>query len=172
MMICSAARVTRTVFTNEPCVRRYFARIRCADGAANAFILSNRLLTKGGFPMMTTEEHLFLKKLMMDQLEELQRKADGTVSDLLLLSINSADELDISSMDADRSFTLRIRDRESKLINKIKAALRRMEEGDYGECEMCGEDIGIARLRARPVTTFCIRCKTKLENHENIVSGF
>ena len=122
--------------------------------------------------MMTMEEHQFLKQLMMDQLEELQRKADGTVSDLLLLSIHSADELDTSAMDADRSFTLRIRDRESKLIKKIKAALRRMDEGDYGECDLCGEDIGIARLRARPVTTFCIRCKTKLENQEKIVSGF
>jgi DnaK suppressor protein len=70
--------------------------------------------------MMTMEEHLFLKQLMVDQLEELQRKADGTVSDLLLLSIHSADELDTSAMDADRNFTLRIRDRESKLINKIK----------------------------------------------------
>jgi DnaK suppressor protein len=171
-MICSAVPAIRTVSTSAPYVRKYSGKVRCADGAANASTSSNRSLPKGGLPMMTMEEHLFLKQLMMDQLEELQRKADGTVSDLLLLSINSADELDISSMDADRSFTLRIRDRESKLINKIKAALRRMEEGDYGECEMCGEDIGIARLRARPVTTYCIRCKTKLENQEKIVSGF
>jgi DnaK suppressor protein len=171
-MICSAAPAIRTVFTSAPYVRKYSGKIRCAAGAATASILSNRSLPKGGLPMMTMEEHLFLKQLMVDQLEELQRKADGTVSDLLLLSIHSADELDTSAMDADRSFTLRIRDRESKLINKIKAALRRMEEGDYGECEMCGEDIGIARLRARPVTTFCIHCKTKLENQEKIVSGF
>jgi DnaK suppressor protein len=75
-------------------------------------------------------------------------------------------------MDADRSFTLRIRDRESKLINKIKAALDRLEDGEFGECEMCGEDIGVARLRARPVTTYCISCKTKLENQEKLVSGF
>jgi len=75
-------------------------------------------------------------------------------------------------MDVDRSFTLRIRDRESKLINKIKAALDRIEEGEFGECEMCGEDIGLARLRARPVTTYCIRCKTKLESQEKLVSGF
>jgi DnaK suppressor protein len=171
-MICSAVPAIRTVSTSAPYVRKYFGKIRCADGAANASTLSNRSLPKGGLPMMNKEEHLFLKQLMMDQLEELQRKADGTVSDLLLLSINSADELDISSMDADRSFTLRIRDRESKLINKIKAALRRMEEGDYGECDMCGEDIGMARLRARPVTTFCIHCKTKLETRERFVSGF
>lgn len=122
--------------------------------------------------MLSMEDREFFKALLTDQLEELQRKAGGTVSDLLLLSVHSADPLDSSSMDADRSFTLRIRDRESKLINKIKAALDRLEEGEYGECDMCGEDIGVARLRARPVTTFCIRCKTKLENQEKLVSGF
>lgn len=122
--------------------------------------------------MLSMEDREFFKALLTDQLEELQRKADGTVSDLLLLSVHSADPLDTSTMDADRSFTLRIRDRESKLINKIKAALDRLEEGEFGECEMCGEDIGVARLRARPVTTYCISCKTKLENQEKLVSGF
>jgi DnaK suppressor protein len=122
--------------------------------------------------MLSMEDREFFKTLLTDQLEELQRKADGTVSDLLLLSVHSADPLDSSAMDADRSFTLRIRDRESKLINKIKAALDRIEEGEYGVCDMCGEDIGVARLRARPVTTFCIRCKTKLESQEKLVSGF
>ena len=122
--------------------------------------------------MLSMEDREFFKTLLTGQLEELQRKADGTVSDLLLLSVHSADPLDSSAMDADRSFTLRIRDRESKLINKIKAALDRIEEGEYGVCDMCGEDIGVARLRARPVTTFCIRCKTKLESQEKLVSGF
>ena len=122
--------------------------------------------------MVSMEDREFFKALLTDQLVELQRKADGTVSDLLLLSVHAADPLDTSAMDADRSFTLRIRDRESKLINKIKAALDRIEEGEYGVCEMCGEDIGGARLRARPVTTYCIRCKTKLENQEKLVSGF
>lgn len=122
--------------------------------------------------MLNKEDLQYFKELLSRQLEELQRKADGTVSDLLLLSIHSADPLDTSTMDADRSFTLRIRDRESKLINKIKAALDRIEEGEYGECDMCGEDIGIARLRARPVTTYCIHCKTKMENQEKLVSGF
>ena len=122
--------------------------------------------------MLSKEDLQHFKEILTNQLEELQRKADGTVSDLLLLSVHSADLLDISSMDADRSFTLRIRDRESKLINKIKAALDRIEEDEFGVCDMCGEDIGIARLRARPVTTFCIRCKTKMENQEKLVSGF
>jgi len=122
--------------------------------------------------MMSREDLHYFKELLASQLEELQRKAGGTVSDLLLLSIYSADPLDTSAMDADRNYTLRIRDRESKLINKIKAALDRIAEGEFGECDLCGEDIGLARLRARPVTSYCIRCKTKLENQEKLASGF
>jgi DnaK suppressor protein len=61
---------------------------------------------------------------------------------------------------------LRIRDRENKLIKKIKKALDRIETGTFGACETCGEDITIKRLKARPVTTQCIDCKTKEEAFE------
>jgi DnaK suppressor protein len=118
--------------------------------------------------MMTIADRQFYQQLLSDQLAELQRKANGTVSDLLLLSIHSADQLDSSAMDAERSFTLRIRERESKLIRKINAALQRIQEGTYGECDECGEDISPARLKARPVTTYCIQCKTKLESLEKL----
>jgi len=58
---------------------------------------------------------------------------------------------------------LRIRDRESKLIKKIKKALARIENGTFGTCETCGEDISIERMKARPVTSQCIDCKSKEE---------
>jgi DnaK suppressor protein len=61
---------------------------------------------------------------------------------------------------------LRIRDRENKLIKKIKKALDRIENGTFGICEKCGEDISVKRLKARPVTTHCIDCKTKEEAFE------
>ena len=61
---------------------------------------------------------------------------------------------------------LRIRDRESKLILKVKKALARIETGTFGICESCGEDISFDRLKARPVTTQCIDCKIKEENLE------
>ena len=118
--------------------------------------------------MLTPTEVMAFRDLLENQLEDLERKAGGTVSDLLLLSIGAADLLDLTSMEADRSFNLRIRDRESKLIRKIKSALRRIEDGTYGECDECGEDISPARLRARPVTNYCIRCKTKLETLEKM----
>lgn len=116
--------------------------------------------------MLTPTETMAFRDLLESQLVELERKAGGTVSDLLLLSIGAADPLDLTTMESDRSFTLRIRDRESKLIHKIRQALRRIQDGSYGECEGCGEDISPARLQARPVTTYCIRCKTKLESVE------
>jgi len=61
---------------------------------------------------------------------------------------------------------LRIRDRERKLIFKIQEALRRLDGGEYGVCEECGENIGIERLKARPVTTLCIECKSSQEMEE------
>ena len=61
-----------------------------------------------------------------------------------------------------------IRDRERRLIRKIQAAIQRLDEGTYGICEDCGEDISIPRLKARPVTKLCINCKARQEEGENI----
>jgi DnaK suppressor protein len=76
------------------------------------------------------------------------------------------DPTDRASLEADRNFMLRIRDREHKLIKKIRKALERIENDTFGICELCGEDISIERLKARPVTTQCIECKTKEEARE------
>ena len=63
-------------------------------------------------------------------------------------------------------FELRIRDRERKLLAKIKEALDRLDNGTYGFCESCEDDISAKRLEARPVTTLCVKCKTAQEQHE------
>jgi DnaK suppressor protein len=118
--------------------------------------------------MLTPNELTAFRDLLEHQLAELEGRAGGTVSDLLLQSIGAADLLDLTAMEADRSFTLRIRDRESKLIRKIRQALRRIQDGTYGECDGCGEEISPARLQARPVTTYCIGCKTKMESLEKL----
>jgi len=73
---------------------------------------------------------------------------------------------DQASMETDRNFDLRIKDRERKLIKKINQAINRINEGDFGECDSCGGDISIKRLQARPVTTQCIECKTAQEQEE------
>ncbi len=76
------------------------------------------------------------------------------------------DPTDQASMETDRNFDLRIKDRERKLIRKIDQALDRIRDGEFGECESCGGDISIKRLQARPVTTLCIECKTLQEQEE------
>jgi DnaK suppressor protein len=78
------------------------------------------------------------------------------------------DPLDRATYETDRSFTLRIRDRESVLINKIKQSLEDIEDGIYGICDACGRDISVNRLRARPVARHCIACKTKMEKQERL----
>jgi len=76
------------------------------------------------------------------------------------------DPTDQASMETDRDFDLRIKDRERKLIRKIDQAINRIKEGEFGICESCGGDISPKRLQARPVTTLCIDCKTEQEQEE------
>jgi len=108
----------------------------------------------------------YFKTLLSERLEELLSQADNTVSGMTAQKENFPDPTDRASLEADRNFMLRIRDREHKLIKKIKKALDRIENGTFGICDTCGEEISIKRLKARPVTTQCIDCKTKEEAQE------
>ena len=110
----------------------------------------------------------FFRHLLTQWVEELLNRTDDTVEELLDSQENFADPLDRVSVESERIWTLRIRDRESFLINKIRQSLEDIETGEYGICEDCGEDISIERLKARPVTSFCIRCKTKRESVERL----
>ena len=112
---------------------------------------------------MKKKEIQYYKKLLTNQLEELLEQADDTVSGMTTPKENFPDPTDRASLEADRNFLLRIRDRESKLIKKIKKTLERIENGTFGICETCGEPISAKRIKARPVTTQCIECKTKEE---------
>jgi RNA polymerase-binding transcription factor len=77
-----------------------------------------------------------------------------------------ADPTDRAALESDRNFLLRMRDRERKLLSKISEAFARLEDGSYGRCEECGGEIGFERLKARPVTTLCIACKSAQEERE------
>ena len=116
--------------------------------------------------IMKKKELDFFKEHLNNLLEELLSQADETVSGMNSPKENFPDPTDRASLEADRNFMLRIRDRESKLILKVKKALVRIETGTFGICESCGEDISFDRLKARPVTTQCIDCKTKEETLE------
>ncbi len=113
----------------------------------------------------------YFRKLLQDKLDDLLNEAGRTLEDMTELSDHFPDPTDRASIESDRNFELRIRDRERKLIKKIKTALERIDDGSYGICEECGEDIGTKRLEARPVTTLCIECKSKQEREEKARGG-
>ena len=110
----------------------------------------------------------FFRHLLTDWMEELLAHTDNSVESLLDPRGTLPDPLDRASAESDRAWTLRIRDRESMLIKKIRNSLEAIERNEYGICEDCGEDISIERLKARPVTSFCIPCKTKRESVEKL----
>ena len=110
----------------------------------------------------------YFRKLLSAMLEEAQQKGDSTLEELTDSNEVFADPADRATAESDRSFTLRIRDRERRLIRKIQSALQRIDDGSYGICEDCGEEIGVPRLKARPVTKLCINCKSKQEEDEHL----
>jgi DnaK suppressor protein len=112
---------------------------------------------------MDGKDFEFFRHLLTRWMEELLDHADDTVEGLLETRENFPDPMDRACADSDRAWTLRIRDRESLLIEKIRKSLEAIESQEYGICEDCGEDISMERLKARPVTSFCIHCKTKRE---------
>jgi DnaK suppressor protein len=105
----------------------------------------------------------YFRQFLSKRLEELLSQAEDTVSGMTDPKENFPDPTDRAALEADRNFMLRIRDRESKLIRKIKSALERIENGTFGVCETCGGEISVNRLKARPVTSQCIDCKAKEE---------
>jgi DnaK suppressor protein len=98
--------------------------------------------------------------------EEILNEVGKTLSEMNDQTTNIPDPNDRATVESGRSFELRIRDRERKLLSKIEDAINRIDEGEFGICEDCGEEIGLKRLEARPVTTFCIDCKTLQETSE------
>lgn len=113
----------------------------------------------------------FFKELLSQWLDELLGRAGSTVAGLLDPADHLSDPLDRAVLDTERGYTLRIRDRESVLIKKIKASLEDIEDGVYGICDTCGGDIAIERLKARPVARHCIKCKTRQEERERLIGA-
>ena len=105
----------------------------------------------------------YFKQKLLNWKNELLKESNQTLNNLQSDNEAKADITDRASEEIDRSFELRTRDRERKLINKINAALQRIEDGSYGYCEETGEPIGLKRLEARPVATFSIEAQ---EIHE------
>ena len=118
--------------------------------------------------MLDKEKKDKFRAVLMDRLNKLLQEANKTVTEMAGEVENFPDPTDRAVLESDRNFELRIRDRERKLIKKIKDALQRLEDGTFGICEECGEEISEERLMARPVTTLCINCKEKQEKEEKL----
>ncbi len=107
------------------------------------------------------------RKILIAQRDALARNAQSaTGGDMNLDPDDLPDEIDTASSDMGLAFIGRLRERERGLMNKILGALDKIDEGIYGECEICGEDIGTKRLEARPVAELCIDCKSQQEKLE------
>ena len=100
--------------------------------------------------------------------EAILRESQGTLATLQTESLREPDVTDRASSETDWSLELRTRDRQRKLIAKIDAALRRIEEGEYGYCEVTGEPISLARLEARPIATMMVEAQERHERQEKI----
>ena len=118
--------------------------------------------------MLTKKKQKYFSDLLTGKLDVLLEEANKTVSLMTDQRENFPDPTDRATLESDRNFELRIRDRERRLIRKIRDALDRLENGTFGICDTCGENISQKRLEARPVTTLCIECKKKQENEEKM----
>ncbi len=111
-----------------------------------------------------------IKKRLIAQKKSLLAEAEDALNSLPG-EINFPDLGDQATAEIDRNFMLRLRGRERKLLKKIDEAIERIDAGTFGICEMCGEEIDIRRITARPVTTLCIDCKTLQEEEERMREG-
>lgn len=116
---------------------------------------------------LTTEQLETLKAVLEEQLASIMSQSREAVSNLTEVRETDPDPLDLAVAESNREFTLRLADRERRLLSKIRYALERMQNGEYGTCESCGAEITFGRLMARPVASLCIDCKTEAEQVES-----
>jgi len=115
---------------------------------------------------MNPKQEAYFRKKLQAWRDEILRGSDETLKQLKEQDTRLPDATDWASAEIQRSFELRTRDRERKLLSKIDAALRRIDEGSYGYCEETQEPIGIRRLEARPIATLAIEAQERHERRE------
>lgn len=117
---------------------------------------------------MNSRQREYFRTKLLAWKDEILRESRETLENLQEESQNHPDMADRASSESDRSLELRTRDRQRKLIAKIDAALKRIDEGTYGYCEETGEPIGIARLDARPIATLSLEAQELHERREKV----
>ena len=119
-------------------------------------------------PFMNERQVAYFKAKLLDWKESILKESAGTLQQLQIDSLREPDLTDRASSETDWSIELRTRDRQRKLISKIDAALRRIEEGEYGYCEVTGEPISLGRLEARPIATLSLEAQERHERRERV----
>lgn len=117
---------------------------------------------------MNARQREYFRKKLNAWKDEILRESRETLENLQEESTNHPDMADRASSESDRALELRTRDRQRKLIAKIDAALKRIEDGSYGYCEETGEPIGLARLDARPIATLSLEAQEMHERREKV----
>ena len=119
-------------------------------------------------PFMNPRQREYFRRKLENWREDILRESRETLDNLQEESQNHPDMADRASSESDRALELRTRDRQRKLISKIDAALKRIEDGTYGYCEETGDPIGIARLDARPIATLSLEAQEMHERREKV----
>ena len=119
-------------------------------------------------PFMNARQQAYFRAKLLDWKDAIFRESRETLAQLQVDSLREADVTDRASSETDWSIELRTRDRQRKLVAKIEAAIRRIDEGEYGYCEVTGEPISLARLEARPVATMTVEAQERHERQEKI----
>ncbi|MEM6383886.1 MAG: RNA polymerase-binding protein DksA [Pseudomonadota bacterium] len=119
-------------------------------------------------PFMNEAQRKYFRQKLLAWKDEILTEARGTLATMQDQNLNHPDLTDRASSETDRSIELRARDRQRKLISKIDAALRRIDEGTYGYCEETGEPIGLKRLDARPIATLSLEAQERHERREKV----
>ena len=121
-----------------------------------------------GEPFMNERQREYFRRKLIDWKNSILDQSRGTVAMMQEDTANIPDLADRASAETDRALELRARDRQRKLIAKIDAALRRLEEGTYGYCEVTGEPISVRRLDARPIATLSLEAQEMHERRERV----
>ena len=117
---------------------------------------------------MSPRQLEYFRRKLLGWKDDILRESRETVALLQMVTENHPDVADRASSETDRAIELRARDRQRKLISKIDAALRRIEDGSYGYCEETGEPIGVGRLEARPIATLSVEAQERHERRERV----
>jgi DnaK suppressor protein len=119
-------------------------------------------------PFMSERQCAYFRQKLLNWREDILRDSQETLDTLKSESLREPDVADRASSETDWSLELRTRDRQRKLIAKIDSALRRIEEGEYGYCEVTGEPISLGRLEARPIATMTVEAQERHERQERV----